>query len=201
MRMNQDGYGIINELTKCFNTMLALITSPYRRLHMTNRILTQAELKEQLHYNPETGIFTWIISKQGFNANKLAESKTSCGYIRICVNRTSYKAHRLAFLYMTGSMPINEIDHINRIRNDNRWCNLREATSSENSKNMKKYANNTTGFTGVYKHLRGKKVYQAYANDKGKRKSLGYFFTALEASESYQKYVKSIHGEFYRGVA
>lgn len=46
-----------------------------------------------------------------------------------------YLAHRLAFLYMTGAFPTNQVDHINRVRNDNRFINLREVLPSDNSKN------------------------------------------------------------------
>ncbi len=93
-------------------------------------MLTQAELKAVLHYDPETGIFT------RYGHNKCG-SKTYQGYIGIGIKRKTYYAHRLAWLYMTGVWPSKEIDHKNRIRDDNRWVNLREATRSMQSRNRR----------------------------------------------------------------
>ena len=82
--------------------------------------LTQERLKELLHYDPETGYFTWKISPN--NAVKVGSvAGTSMNnYIRIIIDHKAYLAHRLAFLYMEGYFPEHEVDHINRIRDDNR---------------------------------------------------------------------------------
>lgn len=108
-------------------------------------MLTQEELKQKLIYDPETGIFTWIPRPRSFRRNYVAGGQMLNGYITIGVGKP-YLAHRLAFLYMTGQFPTNQVDHINRIRNDNRWCNLRDATSSENSFNK--------SVVGVYEFIR-----------------------------------------------
>ena len=89
--------------------------------------MTQEELKKILRYNPETGIFSRV-------NNKTTLERLENGYIRYTLNGKNYLLHRMAFLYMIGYIPI-VVDHKNRIRNDNRWCNLREATQSINSKN------------------------------------------------------------------
>ena len=94
-------------------------------------MLTQSALKDILHYDPTTGIFT----RYG-NYTKCG-SKSYQGYILIGIGSKMYYAHRLAWLYMTGEWPSNEIDHKNRIRDDNRWKNLREADRSLQNRNRK----------------------------------------------------------------
>ena len=96
--------------------------------------MDQDTLKKIFHYNPDTGIFTRLRTNKTIeNPNPLS------GYIEItfCRNyqQKTYKAHRLAWLYMTGINPTDQIDHINGIRNDNRWVNLRECTNRENMLN------------------------------------------------------------------
>lgn len=116
-------------------------------------ILTQKRLKELLDYNPITGRFTWTLStsnrvKKGSDAGSITNNR----YVEIGIDGGSYTAHRLAFLYMLGYFPENDIDHKNGIRNDNRWCNLRHVTRSCNSQNRKLPSRNSSGFIGVYKH-------------------------------------------------
>ena len=120
-------------------------------------MLTIEQLKEVLDYNPDTGLFTWIKSTQQTKAGSVAGNKTNQGYIRISVKRKRYLAHRLAYLYMTGHFPENFIDHINHIRHDNRWTNLRDATSSQNQANQVNPKNNTSGYKGVSWHKSTKK--------------------------------------------
>jgi len=112
--------------------------------------ITQKELKDILLYNQHTGLFTWKVYK-GSSAKKgsIAGSVDSGGYHRVCINYKTYRAHRLAFLYMEGYFPENGIDHINRIRDDNRWCNLREANKQCNARNSKVPSDNTSGVVGV----------------------------------------------------
>jgi len=98
-------------------------------------MITQEELKEILHYDPITGIFTSLVNR-GSKVHKgdTLGSLEPRGYLRIRINYKFYKLHRLAFLYMEGYMPI-EVDHKNRIRTDNHWDNLRAATRLENTHN------------------------------------------------------------------
>ena len=110
--------------------------------------MNQDVLKEYLEYNPETGIFKWI----KFSGNSAVGNKAGwdChGYIYINLLNRAYPAHILAFLYMEGKLPIDEVDHINHIKNDNRWINLRVVTHAENGKNQKLRIDNTSGMPGV----------------------------------------------------
>ena len=113
-------------------------------------MLTQAELQSQLNYDPETGIFTWKISKSGIKKiNQVAGNTDQKGYRRIKINQIIYKEHRLAWLYVYGEFPKIQIDHINRIKTDNRICNLREATTSQNGFNKELNKRNKSGFRNV----------------------------------------------------
>jgi len=112
-------------------------------------IITQAQLKEVLHYNPNTGLFEWIDRLSNRVKINDVAGTLSNGYITIQVFSKLYQAHRLAWLYMTGSWPKEHIDHINHIRDDNRWINIRGATNSENQKNKTKRKDNKSGVTGV----------------------------------------------------
>jgi hypothetical protein len=93
--------------------------------------LTQERLKQFVHYDPETGLVT---STKDFNRRKRGAALGSLrpdGYIKLCIDRKSYLLHRLIWFYMTGKWPL-QVDHLNSVRSDNRWCNLREATVSQN---------------------------------------------------------------------
>lgn len=113
-------------------------------------MLTQEELKKHLDYNPATGAFFRISQDKKRNIpNKKINGKTSNGYVVIRVNGKKYKAHRLAWLYVYGSFPKGQIDHINRLRDDNRINNLRDVTPLENAQNASIRSDNTSGVIGV----------------------------------------------------
>jgi hypothetical protein len=101
-------------------------------------MLTQEELKKFLHYDPDTGIFTNIIRRQKLKVWDIVGSIRSDGYLEITVDYSRFLAHRLVWLYVYSSFPIEQIDHINWIKNDNRISNLREVTQKENLQNQKK---------------------------------------------------------------
>ena len=122
-------------------------------------LITQKELKQLLSYDKKTGLFTWI-SDNTRHANvygTTAGAVGSKGYINIEIKNRTYKAHRLAWLYITGSHPEEQIDHINHITNDNRISNLRECNNSENQLNRSLYKNNKSGQAGVYPTRNGEK--------------------------------------------
>ena len=84
-------------------------------------MISQAQLKELLEYNPDTGVFTWIKLIGGIKAGSVAGCKNNEGYVCITVKQRSYKAHRIAHLYMTGKFPKNDIYHINHITVNKQW--------------------------------------------------------------------------------
>ena len=107
-------------------------------------MITQEYLKSILHYNQNNGAFHWIAVNFDNQVKKymVAGSFHKQGHLIICIDGTQYHAHRLAHFYMTGAMPDKYIDHINGIRHDNRWINLRHVTPEINSKNAKKRKDN-----------------------------------------------------------
>ena len=162
---------------------------------MVNNVITQDRLKDLLHYDPEEGLFTWrVANSKRVRVGAVAGCIKKGGYIGLKIDGKDYLAHRLAFFYMTGSFPKDQIDHINMNSSDNRFCNLREATHSENMCNSAVFKNNKLGIKGVcLSH--GK--YQARLPINGKVKYLGWFVTKELASAAYQKAAKKLHGEFY----
>jgi hypothetical protein len=111
---------------------------------------TREQIKNALHYNPETGIFTWLISpSQRALKGSVAGTVNDAGYIVIGLDGNHYRAHRLAWFYMTGEWPTIKIDHENTVRSDNRWGNLRLANDSQNVCNQTLRADNTSGVKGV----------------------------------------------------
>ena len=112
--------------------------------------LTQRQLKRLIKYDPITGIFTWRKAKGNRPAGAIIDSKSKKdGYIRVNLFYKTHVVHRLAFLYMLGYNPENNIDHINRKPDDNRWENLREVTQSCNLRNCNHSTKNKTGIKGI----------------------------------------------------
>ena len=114
-------------------------------------MLTQKQLKEILHYDPETGIFTWLVSPAyNIKAGRIAGGKNNTNsYVYIKIKRQLFSVHRLAHLYMTGTWPKDQVDHVDHIRDNNKWRNLREVTRTENHKNHTLNINNSSGVAGV----------------------------------------------------
>ena len=138
--------------------------------------LTQEQLKELLHYNPASGAFTWLktMSNRAAAGNRAGGVSKTAGYHVIKIDGFAYRSHRLAFLYMTASWPSHQLDHINGIKTDNRWCNLRGVTAQDNQKNKRLGRNNTSGFVGVvWCKVKGK--WYAQVRTGGKVVYLGYF--------------------------
>jgi hypothetical protein len=154
-------------------------------------MITQKELTEILHYDTLTGVFTW---KKYRNAKSPAGSKAGHpdkAYIRIRVFGKLYKAHRLAFLYMTGEYPEKDVDHVNHNGLDNRWENLRLVSRPENNKNKKPGKNNTSGKTGVAWAKKAQKWVVRLGGNKG-RIHIGYFDSFSEAVSAREKAEKEL---------
>ncbi len=138
--------------------------------------LTQKRLKELYTYRPTTGIFTR--KSNGKTANNIHN-----GYVRIFIDYKEYRAHRLAYLYMTGKMPQSAVDHINQDKSDNRWDNLRIVDHQKNARNLPRYTNNKSGSTGVYFHKRDKQ-WIAFIHVNGKKIHLGCFENQNDAKNA-----------------
>lgn len=158
--------------------------------------LTQSRLKELLRYDTETGAFTWLVSRGRLaRAGDTAGSLHPNGYAYIKIAGQSYRAHRLAWLYMTGNWPLHEIDHIDGNKAHNIWSNLREATRTQNNANKGIQSNNQLGVKGV--NRRGGR-YMARISIAGKLRHLGCFSTQEEAHAAYVSAAVETHGEFAR---
>ena len=143
--------------------------------------LTQDRLKELLHYNKNTGIFTWKIRKGNSVVGDVAGCLDSYGYVIITIDRKLYKSHRLAFLYIEGYFPENVIDHKNGKKNNNKWDNLRHVSQTCNRQNNKKTKKNTSGFVGVVRRTYDEKwVAQIWIM--GKAKNLGSYNNKIDAA-------------------
>jgi len=114
--------------------------------------LTVERLRERLRYDPETGIFIWkYASGQGRRAEgtKAGHTSKESGYVLLWVDDRLYRAHRLAWLYVTGEWPPKLLDHRDRNRSNNRWANLRLANDKQNSENASLRSDNTSGSRGI----------------------------------------------------
>lgn len=171
-------------------------------MHRTD--LTADTVRELLDYDPETGIFVWRDrpSVRGtWNtryAGNVAGFAKKGGYVTIRINRKSYRAHRLAWLYMEESFPPSgtEIDHIDRNKSNNCWRNLRLATRAQNKANEPARSNSRTGLRGVVKRAGGK--WSAHINSGGRSKNLGTFDCPVAAHITYFIEHHSRYGEFAR---
>lgn len=152
-------------------------------------------LKNIFMYDPHTGVFTNLISRGRAKAGKIAGYLGAGGYLRVKIDYEEHYLHRLAWLFVHGNMPPDQIDHINGRRDDNRLCNLRLADNSQNNQNRTLQSNSTSGFKGVSLHKKSG-LWFAYAQAKGIRKSAGYHRTAEEASIAATAMRSRLHGEF-----
>ena len=151
-------------------------------------MLTHERLKQLLSYDPETGFFVWQVKSKGRNPGDIVGRTYAKGYMMIGLEGKTEYAHRLAYFYMTGAMPEHEIDHINGVKNDNRWSNLRMVTKAENQQNVA--YRNPTGYQGVQ---RIGQTFRSIISVKGKQRHLGTFQTAEEAHNAYLEAKREHH--------
>lgn len=160
-------------------------------------------LRELLDYNPETGAFVWKVLSSGRRfelrnkkyAGRIAGCRHVSGYIEIRIDGVTYKAHRLAWLYMTGGWPRNEIDHANLCRSDNRWVNLREATHAQNQANRPARSTSALQLKGVTKNGSG---YRGRVQVRGKQYATRTVTTAQEAKHLRDQLAAELLGPFAR---
>lgn len=162
--------------------------------------LTQDNLKSRLHYNAETGIFTWIATtsyKRKHVLGKPAGYRHSSGYILINIDKKLYKAHRLAWLYVYGHFPELSIDHIDRDGCNNALSNLRLATHSQNMMNTKARSDSTSGHKNIWLDKRRNRWLVVITAAKKKRQ-FGPYKTIDEAIKNRDAKLRQLHGEFAR---
>ena len=163
-------------------------------------MVTQDYLKDVFDYDAETGLFS---RKKVFtNVSKVGVplgAKQSNGYIIINIAGRVYRAHRLAWLYVHGEWPEEDIDHINGDVTDNRICNLRKASRSENLCNTKLPRTNTSGFKGVsWDSARGKWFGKVQFGNK--QYPVGRFDTIEQAVDAVNEKRIELHGEFAKAA-
>lgn len=155
---------------------------------------TKERLIELYTYCPDTGIFKRACDRKRWKAGQVCGTKSVDGYININVDGRIFRAHRLAWVYMTGDRLETGIDHINGDRSDNRWSNLRLANQSSNLCNRGKQSNNKSGKKGVFSNGKGK--YFAAAQFNGSRIRIGPYETTEEAHKAYKELSAKLHGDF-----
>lgn len=164
----------------------------------SNERLTQSKLKNLLHYDPDTGVFTWknpagTKTKPGDIAGCASKH---LGYRYITVLNKRRLAHRLAWVYMTGRWPEDQIDHINGERDDNRWVNLREADQSQQCGNSALRSDNKAGARGVY-WCKEKRKWAVDLQYQGRRYRLGRYTDFEEATELSELARQMFYETFY----
>lgn len=161
--------------------------------------LTQARLKEMLDYDANTGVFTWKKSPRHrsgvIKPGDVASRPYKKGYLGVSLDGRKYFAHRLAWLYVHGVFPEEQIDHCDRARSNNAIDNLRLATQNQNQWNTVAKRTSKTGVKGVWPS-HGK--FKAAFHHGSHQHVLGYFDTLEEGGEAYAKAAKRLHGEFIR---
>lgn len=165
--------------------------------------LTAERLREVLHYEPATGVFTWRmrlsnrirVGSEAGTYRHLSRDR----YRRIMVDGHLHYVHRLAWLYVHGEWPVGEIDHARRAEDDNSVSHLRLATRSQQMANSRKRVGSKTPYKGVAFHKGRPRPWQARIRKDYVVKSLGYFATPEEAHAAYFAAAKELFGEFACG--
>lgn len=157
--------------------------------------LSQNKVKQLFKYVKSTGVLTnRVMRNPRALKGAVAGTKNAGGYLQVKVEGKTYTVQQLAFLYVKGYIP-KQIDHKDRVRHNNTWSNLREATSTQNHANRSKNKNSVSKYKGVSKHTHGK--WQAQTKVNGKNVHLGCYNTELGAARVYNKFMRELHGEYF----
>lgn len=158
----------------------------------------QERLKEVYNYDPESGLFTFKIKRGPMEVGSLAGTVNKGGYIQMSFDGKLYVAHRLAWLYMTGSWPDGWVDHRDTIRTNNRFDNLRVVTPTVSNRNRNMNKRNTSGTTGISWNKKQSK-WQAHICVDSKMINLGSFeykedaiFARMTAEKKYGYWVDKV---------
>lgn len=160
--------------------------------------ITAEYLREVFDYEPDTGKLIWAKPRPHIQVGREAGnvSKSSKGYRCVGLDNKVYKAHRLIWLYMTGDWPKHQIDHINGVKDDNRWCNLREATTQQNCFNKGPRKDNTSGERNVFWCNTTQRWKVCINRDKYSKRYQRSFRNKQEAIDTARKKRAEIYGDF-----
>lgn len=167
---------------------------------MSSKLVTAAQVRERLNYDPQTGVFSWRVKPRSAKHGEAPGGYDRHGYLMISIGYRKYFAHRLAWLYVTGEWPREEIDHINGRTGDNRFDNLREATRRQDLMNTRPHKGNRSGIKGVSWYPQTSR-WHARIQFKGKQRSLGYYHSRDDAAAAYAEAAKMTFGEFAKASA
>lgn len=159
---------------------------------MAKADLTAARVRELLHYDPATGVFTNRAPRKKVRVGEVAGTVDgSTGYVKLRIDRRNYYGHRVAFLHATGEWPKQIVDHINGVRTDNRWTNLRDAPRVINQQNQRRAAGaSASGLLGAHKKRDG---WSSQIVVNGQMVKLGVFKTAEAAHDAYVRAKRELH--------
>jgi hypothetical protein len=168
--------------------------------------LTHDDVRRALDYDPETGVLTWRTRADRDHSwnmrfsGEVAGNITNKGYRMLQMSAGPFLAHRLIWLWMTSEMPSGQIDHINGDRSDNRWCNLRLATNSQNQMNRALSSKNVSGVKGVTWNKK-QKTWVAHLTVNEKQMHLGQSRSLEIAVKLRRDAEAKYHGEYaHKGV-
>lgn len=165
--------------------------------------IMQERLKELLSYDPLTGIFLWRVKRANKFPGDIAGCNKNRNYTVVYVEGRFYRAHRLAWFYMTGEWPSTFLDHRDMNKHNNVWTNLRLATKSQNQANIGLTKSNSSGLKGVSRYRQGEKwgkPWQSAITKDGKSHHVGHFATKEEAHAAYCETAERLFGEFARAA-
>jgi hypothetical protein len=161
-------------------------------------MITQSRLKELLHYDPTTGVFRWRHVRRNKSLPwDVAGSVQHQGYIRITVDDERHMAHRLAWVYMTGEAPPDQVDHKDLDKSNNSWGNLRAADNTLNHWNESTRSTNKSGHKGIWWHKQSRK-WEAAVRLNGKQHTVGRYERIEDAVEAVKQYREQHHGDYAR---
>lgn len=157
------------------------------------------KMREFMDYDPLTGLMTWkkVLSNRTKPGSVCGGNVDSKGYRRVCFDGKQYRAHRIAWALFYGVKPIDQIDHINGDKLDNRISNLRQANNSQNSRNCKISKNNTSGVSGVTFHKASNRWMAQITVDR-KNCYLGLFENKDDAISARKSAEVKYFGDFVR---
>lgn len=144
-------------------------------------MLNQSILKEYLEYDADSGHFYNKVSRSSNSKiGDIAGSTNKLGYVVINLLGKRYLAHRLAWLYVYGCWPDNEIDHIDRVKSNNSIYNLRDVSRSINGRNTPVRSHSQIGHKNI-KYDKRDRMFSVCLTINGSQRSFGRFNNLTDA--------------------